>query len=331
MTLSQEQQMDAVVIKASGPPAQSLAIRSEAVPHPGPGEVLVEVHAAAVNPFDAVNALGLLGTPLPIIPGIDFAGIVVSDGELTGQEVWGSVTDPSLKRPGTHARFVSLPEAWLSRKPERLTMTEAAAVGRSHLAAWEVLIERGQLKAAETLLITGGAGMVGQAATQIARWRGAVPIVADLRNPGDIEHFIDTSSTDLREAVLDLTAGRGADMVLDAVGGALFEPALRSVRFGGRMTGLISHEPRVEFDLAEFYAREVQLSSLASLFTDGAHIASVFDQLAALYDRGLLTPPATKTWPLEKSAEAYQTVLDGSGGIKQVVLPNGAGAQEGSR
>jgi NADPH:quinone reductase-like Zn-dependent oxidoreductase len=64
----------------------------------------------------------------------------------------------------------------------------------------------------ETILITGGAGMVGQAATAIARWRGAEPIVADRRRPADVEHFIDISSSDIREAVLGLTGGRGADM-----------------------------------------------------------------------------------------------------------------------
>ena len=87
---NEQQQMDAVVIQASGPPAQSLAVRSEPVPEPGPGEVLVEVHAAAVNPLDVVNAAGRLGTPLPMIPGVDYAGVVVSDGDHTGQEVWGS-------------------------------------------------------------------------------------------------------------------------------------------------------------------------------------------------------------------------------------------------
>ena len=237
----ERQRMEAVVIHASGPPAQSLAVGSEPVPEPGPGEVLVEVHAAAVNPLDAVNALGLLGTPLPMIPGVDFAGIVVSDGEHAGQEVWGSAPELGMKRPGTHARFVALPETWLSRKPERLTMAEAAAVGRSHLAAWQTVIEDGELRSGETILITGGAGMVGQAATAIARWRGAVPIIADRRKPDGVEHFIDTSSSDLREAVLELTDGRGADMVLDAVGGTLFEPAVRSLRFGGRMVGV--HQP----------------------------------------------------------------------------------------
>jgi NADPH:quinone reductase-like Zn-dependent oxidoreductase len=255
--------MDAVVIQASGPPAQSLAYRTEPVPEPGPGEALVEVHAAAVNPLDVVNAAGLLGTPLPMIPGGDYAGIVVSDGDHAGQEVWGS--GPALgmalgmKRPGTHARFVALPETWLSRKPARLTMTEAAAVGRSYFV-------------------------------------------------------------------------RGADLALDTVGGALFEPALRSLRFDGRMLGIFSApEPRVDLPVAEIYNRQLHLTGLASVFMDGAEVGHIFDQLRPLFDRGLLTPPAVKTWPLEDSAEAYQAVLDGSAGIKQVLLPAGGGAQGGSR
>jgi NADPH:quinone reductase-like Zn-dependent oxidoreductase len=320
------QQMAALVIEASGPPAQSLAVRSEPVPEPGPGEALVEVHAASVNPLDAVNALGLLGTPLPKIPGGDFAGIVVSDGDHAGQEVWGS--GPALgmaldgNRPGTHARFVAIPETWLSRKPEGLTMAEAAAVGRSHWVAWETLINMMEITPGETILITGGAGMVGRAATAIARWRGAEVIVAGRRRPDGVEQFIDTNSGDVRDEVIEFTDGRGADLVLDTVGGALFEPALRSLRFDGRMVGLHGGAEPVQLDLNEIYSRQLHVTGLASVFTDGARVARIFDQLRALFDHGLLVPPAVKTWPLEKSAEAYQTVMDGSAGIKQVLLPS---------
>ena len=331
MSHSEEQQlMDAVVIQASGPPAESLAVRSEPVPEPGLGEVLIEVHAAAVNPLDAVNALGLLGTPLPEIPGGDFAGIVVSDGDRVGQEVWGS--GPALgmaldgNRPGTHARFVALPEAWLSRKPERLTMAEAAAVGRSHWAAWESLINMMEIAPGETILITGGAGMVGQAATAIARWRGAEAIIAGRHRPDGVEQFIDTTSSDIREAVLELTDGRGADLVLDTVGGALFEPALRTLRYDGRMVGLHGGTEPIQLDLNEIYNRQLHVTGLATVFYDGAHVARIFDQFRALFDRGLLAPPAVKTWPLANSAEAYQTVLDGSAGIKQVLVPIDGGA-----
>jgi NADPH:quinone reductase-like Zn-dependent oxidoreductase len=331
-----QQQMEAIVIEASGPPAQSLAYRSEPVPEQGPGDVLVEVHAAAVNPLDVANTAGLLGTPLPMIPGVDYAGIVVSDGDHAGQEVWGS--GPALgmalgtKRPGTHARFVALPETWLSRKPGRLTMIQAAAIGRSYLAAWETVINTMELMPGETILITGGAGMVGQAATAIALWRGAQPIVADRRKPAGVEHFIDTSSSDIRQAVLEFTDGRGADLALDTKGGALFEPALRSLRFDGRMIGIFSGpEPLPAFPLSEIYNRQLHLTGLASVFMEGAEVARIFDQLRPLFDRGLLAPPAVKTWPLENAAEAYQAVRDGSAGIKQVLLPTSGGAQGSSR
>jgi NADPH:quinone reductase-like Zn-dependent oxidoreductase len=328
--------MDAVVIQASGPPAQSLAYRSVPVPQPSPGEVLVEVHAAAVNPLDVANAAGRLGTPLPMIPGGDFAGIVVSDGDHAGQHVWGS--GPALgmaletNRPGTHARFVTLPATWLSRKPERLTMTEAAAIGRSYFTAWQTLINTMNLMPGETVLITGGAGMVGQAATAIARWRGAQPIVADRRKPDDVEHFIDTSSSDPCEAVLELTDGRGADLALDTVGGTLFEPAVRSLRFDGRMVVIAgAPDQPVNVPVSEIINRQLHLTGLASVFLDGADVAHIFDQLRPLFDRGYLVPPAVKTWSLENAAQAYQTVLNGSAGIKQVLLPIAGGAQQGSR
>jgi NADPH:quinone reductase-like Zn-dependent oxidoreductase len=324
------QQMGAVVIHASGPPAESLAVRSEPVPEPGAGEVLVEVHAAAVNPLDIANATGLLGTPLPKIPGVDFAGIVVSDGDHVGEEVWGS--GPALgmaldgNRPGTHARFVVIPETWLSRKPERLTMPEAAAVGRSHWAAWETLINMMEIIPGETILITGGGGMVGQAATAIARWRGAEVIIAGQHRPDGAERFIDTTSGDLAEAVLELTDGRGADLVLDTVGGALFVPALRSLRYDGRLVGLHGGPEPIQLDVNEIYNRQLRVTGLATVFYDGAHVARIFDQLRALFDHDLLAPPAVKTWPLERSAGAYQAVIDGSAGIKQVLLPAGDGA-----
>jgi NADPH2:quinone reductase len=321
----QHQQMDAVVIQASGPPSESLVVRSEPVPEAGTGEVLVEVHAAAVNPLDTANIAGLLGTPLPMIPGVDFAGVVVSDGERKGQEVWGSAPQLGMTRPGTHARFFALPETWLSRKPEHLTMAEAAAVGRPYLAAWETMIEAGKLEPGETILITGGGGAVGRAASSIANWRGVNPIIAATHKPDGVEHFIDTSSSDLQDAVRELTDGRGVDMVLDAVGGVLFEPAVKSLRFGGRLTGLHSHE-RVDVDLTEIYSYERRVTGLASVFMDGAHCANIFDQLAVLFDRGLLTAPAVRTWPLHKVADAYQAVQDGSGGVRQVLLPAGDGA-----
>jgi NADPH2:quinone reductase len=326
--MSANAQMDAVVVQEFGPPAQSLAVRSVPVPEPKPGEVLVEVHAAAVNPLDVGNAAGKLQTPLPMIPGGDFAGVVVSEGDRKGQQVWG--TGPALgmslgkKRPGTHTRFVAIPETWLSLKPESLTMTQAAAIGRAHLTAWQTVINDMDLEPGEKILIIGGTGMVGQAATAIARWRGAEPIVVGRRRPDGVEHFIDSSSGDIREAVLELTDRRGADAALDTVGGALFEPTVRSLRLEGRMSGIFTGPTAVpDFPLKEIYARQLRVMGLASVYMNGADAAHIFDQLGPLFDRGFLHPPAVQTWPLEDAVKAYQTVMEGSAGIKQVLLPIG--------
>src|SRR4029077_18508432 len=137
----------------------------------------------------------------------------------------------------------------------------------------ETLIEAGRLKPGETVLITGGAGLVGQAATAIARWRGAKSIIAGAHKAEGAEQFIDTSSSDIREAVLELTDGRGADLVLDTVGGELFVPALRSLRYDGRMVGLHGGTESVTFDLNEIYNRQLHVTGLATVFYDGAHVA----------------------------------------------------------
>src|ERR1700733_10043337 len=194
-------------------------------------------------------------------------------------------------RPGTHTRFVVIPETWLSRKPERLSMPEAAPVGRSHWATWEAVINIMELLPGETILITGGSGLVGQAAAAIARWRGAEPIIADVRKPDGGEHFIDTSSSDVREALLELTDGRGADLALDTVGGALFGPTVRKLRFDGRMVGFHGGAEPVEVDLNEIYSRQIHVTGLASVFTDGVHVARIYELVLCLLHRGSLLPP----------------------------------------
>ena len=142
-----------------------------------------------------------------------------------------------------------------------------------------------------------------------------------------MKHFIDTGAADvdLADAVLAITDGRGADLVLDAVGGPLFEPALRSLRFGGRLVGIFSApEPKISFSPAEIYNRQLRVTGLASVFLDGAYAAGIFDQLKPLFERGILAAPAVRTWPLAQGAEAYQAVMNGSSGIKEVLAPSGS-------
>ena len=294
------------------------------MPEPGPGEVLVEVHAAAVNPLDLVNAAGLLGTPLPVIPGGDFAGVVVSGGGLAGQEVWGSAPSGmalGMKRPGTHA----------GRGPARdVAVSQARAPDDDRSRRCRPTVFRGLedgdqrhgAQPGETILITGGAGMVGQAATAIARWRGADADHRRPRKPEGVEHFIDTSSGDTPRRCSSSPTGAAPTWRWTRSAARCSNPPA-SLRFGCRLDWISTPTSSVRHDLVEIYSYETATSpdSPASSWTEPTAPTSSTNY-AALFDRGRVDPlPAIRTWSLENSAEAYQTVHDGSGGVKQVLLP----------
>src|ERR1700689_608557 len=244
--------MKALRFAEFGPPSV-LRIEEVPIPEPGQGEGLVRVKAAAINPSDIGNVAGRFKkTTLPRTPGRDFAGVVVKGTQHEGAEVWGSAPMLGIDHDGSHAEYVVVPAETLSPKPKSLSMPQAAAIGVPYITAWASGVNAAQIQAGETILIVGAAGAVGQAATQIANWKQARVIGADTRSdpiPG-AESVINTKTEDLRERVQELTAGRGVDAVFDTVGGDLFEPALRSLRHGGRQVAIASPgHPQVTFNL----------------------------------------------------------------------------------
>ena len=193
-----------------GPPSV-LRIEEVAIPKPGVGEALVQVKAAAINPSDIGDVAGRFKrTTLPRTPGRDFAGIVVKGKHPEGAEVWGSSPDLGIVRDGSHAEYVVVPAETLSLKPKSLSMAQAAAIGIPYITAWASVVNAAQIQPGETILIVGAAGAVGQAATQIANWKQARVIGADMRSdpiPGT-ESVINTKTEDLRERVLRTDGGK---------------------------------------------------------------------------------------------------------------------------
>src|SRR5271165_4251407 len=165
--------MKALRFSEFGPPSV-LRIEEVPLPEPGPGEALVRVRAAAINPSDIVNVSGhFKNTTLPRTPGRDFAGAVIKGKHQAGDEVWGSSPTLGLVRDGSHAEYVVVPEETLSLKPKSLSMAQAAAIGVPYVTAWASVVSTAQIQPGETILIVGAAGAVGQAATQIAHWKQA--------------------------------------------------------------------------------------------------------------------------------------------------------------
>ena len=304
-----------------GPP-EVLSVSETDIPVPKQGGVLIQIKAAAINPSDVRIVDGAFHSPLPRIPGRDYAGIVVAGDARPGLEVWGSGPRFGIDRDGAHATHVVVSADWLSEKPATLSMEQAATVGVPFTTAWSALVTQGQIQADETILIIGAAGAVGRAATQIAHWKGASVIPAIRAKGALAAGTIDTLTQDIPRRVRELTGGKGADLVLDGVGGALFEPALTSLRAGGRHLVIVSKGMRrVSFDLTDFYHNKTHLIGVDSLGLSGPEIASIMDAMRPGFETGALQPFAVHAWPLERAVEAYQAADRGGDPAKQVLLP----------
>jgi len=200
-------------------------------------------------------------------------------------------------------------------------MAQAAAIGVPYITAWASVVNAAQIKQGETILIIGAAGAVGLAATQIANWQKARVIGADITSdpiPGT-EAVVNTKSEDLRERVVELTAGKGVNAVFDTVGGPMFEPALRSLGFGGRQVAISSRDQRVSFNLADFYHNFSRLLGVDSYGLTPQQVGEIADKLRPGFETGVLKPPTIEIVRFEKAVDAYSRMAAGQAKAKQVL------------
>jgi NADPH:quinone reductase len=317
--------MKALRFEKYGPPSV-LSLQELSVPDLKPGQALIELHASAINPSDVKNVAGVFKASLPRVPGRDYAGVVAVGEGWKGKEVWGSGAGFGVTRDGTDAQYLVADLDSLSEKPVRLSMAEASAVGIPYLAAWSGLVDAAEIQDGETILVTGALGAVGQAAIQIAHWKKAKVIGADRHDrASDADSFVNLQSKDLVVEVKSLTDGKGVDLVLDTVGGPLFESCLRSLRLRGRQVAIASvGNGRAEFNLVDFYHNLGRLIGVDTLKLTGPQVATIMDKLRPGFDNGQLRPSAVKTWTLDQGIDAYASVEKGGSSSKQVLLPRNA-------
>lgn len=227
----------------------------------GEGDVLIELKAAAVNPSDVKAAIGMMPYAVfPRTPGRDFAGRVIEGpANLIGRDVFGSSGDLGIRRDGTHATHLVVEADAVVEKPASLTLEEAAGIGVPFVTAMEGLRRAGLPVPGETVLIMGINGKVGQAATQIATWRGA-RVIGVVRQDEPYEghasaavEVIVSSSTDVAARVRELTGGRGANIVFNTVGDPYYQAAHRSTALKGRQIFIAAVDKIVQFNIMEFY------------------------------------------------------------------------------
>lgn len=304
-----------------GTPAEVLNIEHIPLPPATPGESIVRVDAAGINPSDVAMVGGRFGSDLPMTPGRDFAGVVVS-GPRTSEKVWGSGAGFGVTRQGVHAEYVAVPDAWLLPKPAKLSMSEAAAVGLPYCTAWWGVVKVGSIAPGQTLLIVGGSGAVGQAAADIATWKGAKVIVADQHSPSSLVPYVSTDRDGFEEEVRRMAPSGGVDLVLDMVGGPILAPALTTLRDTGHYVLMASTGgPEATLDTPTFYRRRLSLTGVNMSVASGMDLRDILEELTPGFETGALNAPTTRAWPLDEAKSAFETVRSGSGGVKQLLLP----------
>jgi NADPH2:quinone reductase len=311
----------AVVIREHGPFA---AQRVETLPDPvpGPGEALVEVHAAGLNFPDILVIEGKyqILPPRPFAPGKELAGVVraVGEGVTTcrpGDRVMAWVEH------GAFAELAVVPQAQCFVMPAAMNFAEGAAMGLTYITAWFALRDRAQAQPGETVLVTGAAGGLGLACVQVARAMGCTvlagitnPTRADLVTSAGAANVVDLAAENLRDSlrkqVAALTGGRGADVVLDPVGGDVFDAAIRALAWRGRLVVLGFAAGRIaEVKTNYLLVKNIAVSGLqVSDYRDRdtAWFRRAQDELLAWYAAGRLKPQVTARYPLERFAEGLE-------------------------
>ena len=297
------------VVDTTGP--EHLEVREVPEPRPGPGDVLVEVHAVGVSFPDLLLSRGeyQLKPEPPFTLGVDFAGVVVSGaGFDPGQRVAG--VGPS----GNAAELVASPVGSTFPLPDSLSFEEGAALPMNYLTAQFALAERGGQQAGDTVLVHGAAGGVGTATIQVARGYGARTIA--VVSTGEKAAVAKAAGADeavlldgFRDAVKDLTGGRGVDVVVDVVGGDAFTDSLRLLAPQGRLlvVGFAAGQGIPEVKVNRLLLNNVDVRGVgwgAYAMVRPGFMQEQWAELLPMLESGAVKPPVGATYDLDGFAQA---------------------------
>jgi NADPH2:quinone reductase len=320
-----DQGMRALVVHEHGP-IDRLKLETFPVPRPGPDQILIDVHAASVN-FPDLLVIGGTYQKLPatpFVPGKDLAGTIAALGsEVSGLRVGDRVM--AQVEYGAYAEKAVAFAGNCYRMPDRMSFVEGAAMGLVYLTAYLALVERAALKRGEVVLVTGAAGGVGFATVQLAKALDATVIAAvssedkgRIARQAGADHVIYTAvhglRDNLREQVQKATGSRGVDVVVDSVGGDVFDASLRTLAWCGRLVIVGFAAGRIpEVKAGYLLVKNIALIGLqASDYRDRQpeKVQRAQTELFALYERGKVKPHVMATFPMNAHREALATVRD---------------------
>ncbi|HEV8143817.1 MAG TPA: NADPH:quinone oxidoreductase family protein [Methylomirabilota bacterium] len=312
--------MRAVLCRAWGP-IDTLTIEDVPPPVPGAAEILIDVKATAVNYADAIMVAGQYQTkpPLPFSPGLETAGIVAACGPgVTRFKPRDRVM--AILPYGGLAEMAVAPEAETFAMPDGMSFDEAGAFPVAYISSDVALRWQGRLEAGETLLVLGAAGGVGLTAVEIGKAMGA-RVIAAASTPEKLavarergaDELVNYATEKLTERVMALTNDKGADVCFDPVGGDLFDAALSSLGWGGRilLVGFVAGIPKIPANRLLVKHRSALGSSLRYFRWHAPEkLRHSVEVLMQWYAEGKLKPCISHRLPLEKSIDAIRLLTD---------------------
>ena len=304
-------------------------LRLEEMPtrHAGPGEVLVRVHAAGVNPVETYIRAGTYARlpELPYTPGNDGAGVVEHVGSGVTEFKGGDRVYTGGSISGTYAEFALCKKEQVHPLPANVSFAQGAAVGTPYATAYRGLLQRGDAKPGEIVLVHGASGGVGTAAVQLARAHGLRVLgtagsddgIKLVRQQGAHEVF-NHRSPEHFEQVMKATGGRGVDVILEMLANVNLGKDLTILAKGGRVVIIGSRGP-VEINPRDTMQRDADVRGMILPNTPPAQMASIHAALVAGLENGTLRPVIAKEFSLADAAQAHRAVME-SGALGKIVL-----------
>jgi len=329
--------MRQIWITKAGPP-EVLQVKEAPDPSPIAGQLRVRVEATGVNFADIMGRMGLYPDlpPIPVVVGYEVGGRVDAVGSGV-EPSWVGKDVFAMTRFGGYSDVVCVPEAQVFERPAGMSAEDGAALPVNYFTAWQLVVVMGGLRAGETMLVHSAGGGVGIAATQIARHIGARVIGTASRSKHEflrgigVDMLIDYRTEDFEKRAMELTGGRGVELILDAVGGDSFKKGFRILAPTGRlgmfgMSAAASGKERSVLNALKTVASMPWLQfnppallnankgvfgvNLGHLWGEIARIRGWADQLLELYGAGVIRPHVDKVFPFAEAAAAHHYVQD---------------------
>ena len=318
--------MNAIRVHEFGGP-EVLRLEEVPTPQPGPGEVLVRMHATGVNPVETYIRAGTYARlpGLPYTPGNDGAGVLEQVGSGVTEFKSGNRVYTAGSISGTYAEFALCKKEQVHPLPANVSFAQGAAMGTPYATAYRALLQRAAAKPGETVLVHGASGGVGTAAVQLARAHdlqvlgtaGSDEGMRLAREQGANEVF-DHRAPEHFEQIMKATGGQGVDVIVEMLANVNLGQDLTILAKGGRVV-IIGSRGRVEIDPRDTMQRDADVRGMILPNTPPEQMTSIHAALVAGLENGTLRPVIGKEFPLAEAAQAHRAVME-SGALGKIVL-----------